>query len=217
MEQGSILPYPERAGGKLAPGMVRMTGDGYFVVEIPGRLEKYRKAESCLIRPEIGDSVLVYREDGEGGYILAVLVRAQDDPVTLGFERGVTVETGTGAFTVDAPDVRIEAERRVSLSGAELMVRAGRGEVEADTLAIRGKKLTAAWEQVRTAIRHLDTVCERVVESVNRCYRTVTEFEESRLGRLRLLVGGRFSLRSKQASVSAEEAVKIDGETIHLG
>ncbi|MHB9030715.1 MAG: DUF3540 domain-containing protein [Candidatus Latescibacterota bacterium] len=217
MEQGSILPYPERGGGKLAAGTVRMAGDGLFVVETPGRLTQFRKAESCLIRPEIGDSVLVYRDSDEDGYILAVLVRAAESPATIGFERGVSLEAGAGAFAVEAPEIRLEADRRVSLTGGEFSVEAKKGVVAVETLAVRGRTLTAVWEQARTTVRYLDEICERVVQKVSRCYRTVAEFEESRLGRLRMLVGGRFSLRSKQASMIAEETVTIDGKQIHLG
>jgi hypothetical protein len=215
--EGSILPYPERDGGKLAPGTVRMAGEGVFVVETPGRLAQYRKAESCLIRPEIGDSVLVYRDSDDDGYVLAVLVRAAESPATIGFEHGMSLEAGSGVFAVEAPEVRIEADRRVSLTGRELAVQAEKGAVAVETLAVRGRTLTAVWEQARTTIRFLDEVRERVVQKVNRCYRTVTEFEESRLGRLRLLVAGRLSLRSKQASMLAEETVTIDGDQIHLG
>lgn len=217
MEQGSIIPYPGHAGNELAAGTVRMAGNDSIVVEIPGCLLPARTAASCLVRPEIGDRVLVFRDPGGEGYVLAVLARASEEPVTLGFERGVTLDAGAGPFAVDAPEIRFEASERISLAGPELAVRAERGTAAVDTLAIRGRKLDAAWEQVRSTIRFLDEIRERVVQKIDRCYRTVTEFEESRIGRLRMIVEGRFALRSKQATLTAEEAVKIDGEQIHLG
>jgi hypothetical protein len=217
MEKISIMPYLEHGHADLVTGTVRMAMEDSIVVELHGHLATVRLAASCLVRPEIGDTVLVFRIGDREGFILAVLVHVSDKPVTLGFEHGVTLETGVGAFVVEAPDVLLEAEHSISVVGTELAVRTVRSDVAVKTLTIRGKKLTATWEQARTKIRYLDEVYERVVQKVNHCYRTVTEFEESRLGRLRMLVGGRFSLRSKQASVSAEETVKIDGETIHLG
>lgn len=217
MEQLSVVSRREQGSADLVTGQVRMASGDSLVVELSGCLATVRRAASCLVRPEIGDTALVFRTADRGGFLLAVLVRASKEPVTLGFERGVTLETGEGAFAVEASDIRLEAEKRFSFSGAELAVQAERGDIAVETLSVRGKQLIASWQQVRAAVRYLDQVCERVVQKVNRCYRTVTEFEESRLGRLRLMVGGRFSLRTKQASISAEETVKIDGETIHLG
>ena len=192
MEQLSIVSCREPERAELATGIVRMALQDSFVVELPGSLATVRLAASCLARPEIGDIALIFRDTNHEGFILAVLVRAGQEPITLGFDRGVSVEIGTGAFAVTAPQILLEAERRVSVTGPELAVRAGNGDVAVETLSVRGKKLTAAWEHVYTAFRCLEEVCERAVQKINRYYRTVTEFEESRLGRLRMIVGGQF-------------------------
>jgi hypothetical protein len=217
MEQLSIISRREPETAGLVTGTVRMALEDSFAVELPDALATVRLAASCLARPEIGDTVLTFRGENHEGFILAILVRAAREPLTLGFDRGVSVTIGTGAFTVSAPEILFEAERRVSVTGSELAVRAGCGDVEVETLSIRGKKLAAVWDRVSTAFRSLEEVCERAVQKIDRYYRTVTEFEESRLGRLRMIVGGQLSMRSKQTSISAEETMKIDGETIHLG
>ena len=45
----------------------------------------------------------------------------------------------------------------------------------------------------------------------------VEDFEESKIGRLRLMVKGMFSVQSKDATIKAEKAVKVDGEKIYIG
>ena len=120
MEQLSIVSCREPGSAELVTGTVRMTAEDSFVVELPGALATVRRAASCLVRPEIGDTALVFRDANHEGFILSVLVRAAVGTVTLGFDRGVSFETGTGPFAVDAPEVRIEAEHRMSLTGEEL-------------------------------------------------------------------------------------------------
>ena len=80
-----------------------------------------------------------------------------------------------------------------------------------------GVSLSTSWRTIKLAARNIDTVAERLIQKVKRSYRTVDEFEESKIGRLRLLVSNRFFLKSKNTTVLADETVKMDGKKILLG
>jgi hypothetical protein len=191
-------------------GAVRMIENGVPFVETGGFVERAVRAVGCLIEPEIGDTVLLYTGPDGTTYILSLLARGSDHPAELPFPRGMTVRVGGEGFTVEAPKVTVAARRTLSLFADE-------GSIVFGALKIRGISLDAAWGAVRVVARTVDSIAVRVVQKCRRLYRTVEEFEESRIGRLRCLVNGLLFFRSKDATVQAERTVKMNGERIHLG
>jgi len=63
----------------------------------------------------------------------------------------------------------------------------------------------------------IETVCERFVARLERSYRLIRDFEETRSGRMRTIVTGLFHLAAGNANVQAEKRLKMNAEKIHLG
>ncbi len=198
-----------RAEG-LETGLVRMVENGIPFVVTGGLVRGSVRAAGCLIEPEIGDTVLLYTGTDGTTYILSVLVRAGVGPAVLPLPDGASLRAGEAGIRIESPDVRIEAGKRLSVS-------APAGDAVFGTLNVRGAALDTVWNSVRFAARTVDSAAVRIVQTCRRLYRTVEEFEESRIGRLRCLVSGLLFFRSKDASVTAERTVKVNGERIHLG
>jgi len=201
----------------LATAQVRAAEDHMFLVEIGGCLRKVERAAGCLIEPIVNDRVLVFDDPDGMCYIVAVLSRQSETPAIMSFGHGVSVTVGEGAFDVESPDVRFTAGKELSLSGDTLKIRAHEGEARIDNLSFLGLSLISCLETIRLTARTVDTAAERLVQRLKRCYRTVEEFEESKIGRLRCLIQKNFFLRSQNAAVMADEVVKVNGEKILLG
>jgi len=60
-------------------GVVTKKEDNFFIVETNKREIKTLKAVSCVIEPEIGDKVLVFRQDNSEAYILSILHRESSE------------------------------------------------------------------------------------------------------------------------------------------
>ena len=71
--------------------------------------------------------------------------------------------------------------------------------------------------KARIVINALDSIIERMNQKVERSYRQVKGLELLVAGRIRYLVKDSMFLKSKRTSMLADEKVKIDGESIHLG
>ncbi|MCE5248703.1 DUF3540 domain-containing protein [bacterium] len=180
----------------LKTGAVRAVENRSYLIEAEGLLRRAVRAVGCLIEPEINDTVMICIDTGGTWYILSVLCRESAEPVTVPFEHGVSVRVDEGAFAVETPDMNVAVGGKLSITG---------------------RTLVSCMDTVRLAARCVDTMADRLVQRISRCYRTVDEFEESRIGRLRLLVRGKFFLASKDTHIRAEEVVKVNGEKILLG
>jgi len=154
-----------------------------------------QRALSCLVEPEVGDRVLVARsgETGEA-FVLAVLAREGDAPVTLLSPRDTALRT-VGKLTVIAEDATIAAPT-FSLHTAVAKIQA------TQAVAVLGS---------------VDAVLDRLVQCAKRVFRVVEEVDHLRAGRVDYEAEGTLSLHAHDTTVTSEGLVKVDGEQIQLG
>lgn len=96
-------------------------------------------------------------------------------------------------------------------NGVSIKVNKGVFNVESPDIQLLAKNT------LKLSSRNMDTLADRWIQKVKRSYRTVEEFEESKIGRLRCLVKGMFFVKSEKTTLLSEKAVKIDGDKILLG
>jgi hypothetical protein len=89
--------------------------------------------------------------------------------------------------------------------------------VNIEQVMITGSMLLSKWDKVKTVAKSIEASADRWIQRLIRSYRFVEEFEESKINRLRYLVKGMCSIKSKKTSIISEESVKIDGSKIMLG
>ncbi|MBF0527802.1 MAG: DUF3540 domain-containing protein [Deltaproteobacteria bacterium] len=180
--------------------------------EVETRLGVFRaiKAAGCLMEPEAGDKVLLTVDPLGECYILNILERSQDKAVELAAPGGLTITTPGGSF-------RVAAEQGLNLTSPRLEIEAVQGHARIREFQWTGRSLAASLSKADLVIKMLETSAEVVVQKARQSFRFIEELEQACLGRLRCLVEGSLFMKGKRASLTAEETIKIDGESIHLG
>ena len=181
-------------------------GDAYRVHLENGDIICAQRAKGCLLVPETGDEVLV-ADNGVQAFILNVLTREGDGgritlPKTSVIEGNEISFTATRGLTMEAP--------RISLAGILGEMRFKGFSVLSQWCDARIKKITATAES-------WDSVVGRLTERIRDSYRRIDNTEQTTAGRIRTIVKGRFSLSAKNAALTAEEEVNLDGKKIHIG
>ena len=192
------IPLPqlmEQQNVNLQTGEVKLINDRSYWVEISQDLHKASKAVSCVIEPHIGDTVLLFVESNDRNYILSVLSREVESPAEMVFNAGVSIRAPEGELRIDAQEAVVQIDRVV----------------------VTGSTLCSKWDKIKTVAKSIEATADRWIQKLIRSYRTVEEFEESKIGRLRLLVREVCSIRSKKTAITSEETVKIDGSKIMFG
>ncbi|MFA5182001.1 MAG: DUF3540 domain-containing protein [Syntrophales bacterium] len=180
--------------------------NGYRVRLDSGELLAAPRAGGCLLAPETGDEVLI-ADNGDRAFILTVLAREGD--------RGTITLPEISA--VEGGDITFTARRAVAMEAPRITLAGILGEVK-----FKGISLLSQWCDVRiskitTVAERWDRIVGRLSERIRDSYRRIENTEQTMAGRIRTIVKGRFSLSSKNAAVTAEEEVKVDGKKIHLG
>lgn len=176
------------------------------------------RAVSCLVLPEPGDRVLAAELPGEGWFILAVLTREGVSAVSVCAEGDLRIQAPHGRVSVAAEaGVDLVSTSTVSVTAAQVEMRAARGNVVIDALGFVGTAVVAQLDKVDVVARAMERTVERVTERVKRAYRFVEEIDQLRAERIDYVAKKNMSLRGQNALVTAQDLVKVDGAQIHMG
>ncbi|MEZ4374684.1 MAG: DUF3540 domain-containing protein [Polyangiaceae bacterium] len=203
--EGRVLAR-EASGAEIGHARISVSGpDGNVIA---------RRALSCLVEPQPGDSVLVATQQGRT-YVLAVLERSTTQPVELSVENDLVLRSSCGAVEVSGRRFAVEAGE-TELRSARFRLITATADVFTQSLSWLGQVAELDVKKLRTVAEVAESVVDRVSQTFGRVYRRIEDFEHVRAKRIdqraELL-----NLRGKNAMLTAEQLVKLDADQVHLG
>jgi hypothetical protein len=168
-------------------------------------------AASCLVRPGLGDRVLVSLDSDGACYVLAVLTRGRlkGSENDLFFEGDVRLHTEGGSLTLSSTE-------EVSLTSDRVSVTARTGEAAFHDLSLTGVNLSTRFGAIRAIAGEVEHIFHRLTERLVDAFRFVKDHEEVQTGSTRYVVEENLTMHSKNAMHVAEELVSINAEQINL-
>ena len=195
--------------------VVRVIGTSFHVRTPSGELQA-KKAKSCLMEPALGDYVLVSSSNG-GAYVLAVLEREEGAPATLAFEGDLRIAP-TGQLSLSSEvSVDIASPRRVKLASKEIDIEASSASILVDALSVVGARLKADVTAIRIVGDALDSVFQRVSQSMKRSFRIVEETDHLDARDIAWSAEENLVIHAGNTVLTSEDLVKLDANQIHLG
>ncbi|EDP65155.1 hypothetical protein BAL199_01374 [alpha proteobacterium BAL199] len=189
------------AEAALLVGQVTEIDGSTPVILIDERLERGRRAPSCLIEPMAGDTVLVVGVDGEA-IVLAVLSRTADAPAVLSVP-------GTDAVTLSQPQLAVRCET--------LEMDADRTTLRSRVAQVAGRTLNAVAERLDVVARTLRRSADHEFSHAKTASRTVEGTETVTAGEMMLEARSALTQRAGIVLVDAREDVRVNGERITMG
>jgi hypothetical protein len=193
--------------GQSSGALVVATGSGNYEAE---------RAISCLVAPEVGDTVLLTVPPKGPLYVLAVLDRRHEGPLSIESERSIALRT-RGELTFAAAHQVETRAARVTTTAHHLEMRAVEGALSFTNLELVTNLLHTNARRVKAVLGVLDAVLERASQHVKRSYRFVDELEMTRAKEMSTQVERTYHLRAQNTLIDAEELVRMQAEQIHLG
>ncbi len=207
----------EPAAAQHEVGTVVGVGDSVEIASSTGSYVATRAA-SCLLAPEVGDEVLVVFIPGRPRYVLAVLERDARSPARLEVEGDLAIRASHGRVSIaSSAGLDLLTEGEANVVARDVNLRAGRGNVVLDHLALLGGTVLAELGKAKLVTTALETVADRLLQRVKRAYRFVEDLDQLRADRIDHTADSTLSLRGKNTVIVAEQLVKLDGEQIHVG
>jgi hypothetical protein len=107
--------------------------------------------------------------------------------------------------------------RFATLSAEALRLAADRAELVFGETQIESRTVRSQVNDAKLVMGRLETITDRLFEQARSVYRTVEDLHQLKTGRARTLVRDGFELRAGHATIEADDDVKVDGKSIHLG
>ena len=191
---------------------------GLFAVRAEAGEYRAKRAVSCLLEPEVGDTVALLTTQTGTCYVTAVLEREAGATGRIVADGDLEIQLASGQFSVAAQEgVNLLSAKEVSLVAGGLRVNAREGNVMLERLSFLGSFATAELEKIKLVAGSLDQVLDRFSQRVKRSFRKVEELDQVKAEHIDYAARSSMSLHAQNALVTAEELVKVDGEQIHVG
>lgn len=208
----------------LADGATARIVDGALEVADPsGRLLVRYHEGTAEIAPSSGDLRL---SAPSGRVVIAagldIALSAQRD-VTFSAERAVETTVAAPSSKANLEDASDPASRlRLDAKGFAVAtpsvdVRSRRARFTLGVAEVLAKELKTSALRIETTATALETHAERVRVQTATLVEEVSELLETRAGRMRSIVRGVFSLRSRSTTLKSKDDTAIDGRHVLLG
>lgn len=179
--------------------------EGSYIVKMGEERLKCSQAISCLVKPEVGDKVMVLM--GEENYILSVLSREKGS-VKLSTSRPLVLES--------SEDIALVAKKRLNMHADTL-------EAGIREATYRGEKVTMFSNMFEGNINIFKTIgqlwsntFDKLIQRANHSERIIKGHDEHTCGSSRQSVEGLHMVSSQNHMHIAKEQMKFDAEKIHL-
>ncbi|WP_446469174.1 DUF3540 domain-containing protein [Xenorhabdus stockiae] len=186
---------------QVAGQVISRLQDGSLMVESHNRGWHCRRAASCLLTPELGDTVLLTKVEGQL-WVLAILERPEKQQ----------------SAEISVPgDLTIAPQGNLHLNSEGLHIDANDGQCHIKKMQYTGESLSA-WVSVTQLIGNkLESVWQTVTQLSHRLFRHTTQTEQVRAGQLDIQAENYLRLHAQNTMMSAKAITKIDAEQIHIG
>jgi hypothetical protein len=200
-------------------GLITGTREGgLFAVRAGGGEYRAKRAVSCLIEPEDGDTVALLTTPTGTCYVTAVLEREAGATGRIVADGDLEIQLRAGHFSVAAQEgVHLLSSKEVAISAGALRVNAREGNVVLERLSFLGAFARAEVDKIKVVAGSLDQVLDRFSQRVKRSFRHVDELDQVKAEHIDYSAKSSMSLHAENALITAEELVKVDGEQIHVG
>lgn len=191
------------------PCRVRGGGGVEYVVE---------RAASCLMKPQVGDEVLVCLLPDRRAFVLAVLVRDGVRKTEISVDGDLSLRAEHGCVEIAASEgVSVVTPRNVEMVAGKLSIRAVAAVLASEAITMVGKTVHQEVDRVKLVARTLDTTLERFTQRAKQSFRLIQETDHLRAERVDYVAEKSITMHGEHAIVTAQELVKVDGGQIHLG
>jgi hypothetical protein len=210
---------PAASGVVNALGIVTaVLPGGIHSVESEGRTLRCMRAASCLLRPEIGDTVLVTGPDERRLYLTAVAEQADAGTARIDVQGDLTLASERGAVSVQSPtQLNLRGQGELNLGTSQLRIDAQAADCQVGHTTYQGEEVRATVLNIRVVGRVYEAIVDRLVHLSKTAFRMTEGVEQLRAGQIDYQANEMARVHGRNTVVTAKDLIKADAKQIHMG
>jgi hypothetical protein len=218
MNSEKISTLPQQHYCETGYATVKQVDAEHFVLQhLEGSLSA-KKSFSCLLKPEINDTVMYSRNQTGQNFILSILDRPGQGASTIEFENDLHITSTNGKVSIVArDDLRLVSAENIEATAAETRLLSNRASINVGHTTACGEQLDARIDRINWISHSMQTIANTLTEKFEQSLRVVSGMDQRKCGEIVMTAKNLFSLRGRQTSILAKDDVKIDAKRIHMG
>lgn len=177
-----------------------------------------RRAASCLLQPQPGDTVMISGPDRLRVWLIAVVEQADASVSRIDAPGDVVLASATGSVSIEgAADVRLRATGALDMQAAQWKLQADRAQCRVDEMHYTGRQADATVGHARFFGKVFETVADRVMQMARNAFRIVDDTEQVRVGQMDVEAEQSVRIHARHTLVTGTDLVKVDASQIHMG
>lgn len=177
-----------------------------------------RRAASCLLKPEPGDTVLLSGPDRCRVYLIAVIEQADASASRIDAPGDMTLGGTAGTVSIEsAGNLHLRSGGALEMKGAQWNLQADSGHCRVDEMRFTAQTVDATAGRLRVVGKVFEAVADRMVQMARNALRLVDEVDQVRVGHLDCKATETVRIHGKHTIVTGKDLVKVDAAQIHMG
>jgi hypothetical protein len=204
---------------QLVGRLVSTLPDGQLGVEAEdGTLWSCRRAASCLLKPESGDTVLLSGPDRLRVYLIAVIEQADTSMSRIDVPGSLSLAANAGTVSIESTaDLSLRSGGTLDMQSAQWALKADQAQCQVADMRYAGQSIDGTVGRLRLVGKVFETVAERMMQMARSALRLVDETDQIRAGHLDIRAQESMSMHGKHVILTGKELMKVDAAQIHMG
>ncbi|NRA23832.1 MAG: DUF3540 domain-containing protein [Oleispira sp.] len=174
---------------------------GFIVKQHQAGTLLMKQAFSCAFTPEIDDEVSFIKSPNGHYYILNILHRKQASSAKIHSQHGIELHTSE---CIDLQSSALSITNiKTKLTSTDTQVYSQESNIQAESISVKAKSV--------------ETIAERSLQKFKDSFRIIERIEQTSAKDIIQNIKNVFLQRSKNADISAQGDIKINGDRIHMG
>jgi len=215
-QTSNVIPMADHAPPAVRQGVVTAVGENGLSIAVSGKTVRARKAFSCIIEPEVQDTVLCCRDDTGTFFVLAIMDRPRNQAMKLVFPSDATLESASGSVNVFSKKAINMAAKDISAFSKNAVHKSDQGYIAFDRITASGTEVHASYKTVRLISGLINTMARQVIDKFKGYIRHTEDNDQVQAGQLTRRTSGLYSMDSRNTVMISKKETKIDGEKIYM-
>ncbi len=211
-----IIPISSENESTIENGVVTSVSDNSIKILFSGDIINAKKAFSCIIDPEAGDTVLCCKNNCGTTYILAIIERQKNNKMKLSFPSDATFKSVDGNLNFFSNKSLNMAAENLNSFSKKTIHKSNNAYISFDEIVANGNEIQASYKTVRLVANLINTMARQVIDKFKGYIRHTEDNDQVHAGQLTRRTDGLFSMDSRNTVMISKKETKIDGEKIYM-
>ncbi|WP_161495215.1 DUF3540 domain-containing protein [Advenella sp. S44] len=198
-------------------GTVQQINGALFTVNCDGADWICPQALSCLIEPQVGDQVIISGPDRYRVYLIAIISRSSNAPVSLAIRGDLAIRSTSGSVSLhSAAGTHISSDAKLALSSAHYEQTNDTARFTVGQMSYTGETVEATVGKTTIFSSIVSLLADRINSVARLCFRNVKEVDHVRAQTIDYEAEKLTRVHGGYTTLTAQDVMKINGDQIHM-